>query len=550
MGRFFDEAPDRVRIAGAVFGGRYRIVRPLGEGGMSAVFLADDLKLPGKRWAVKRTREQGISELSAAREAAVLMKLSHPYLPHVVDFFPPDEEGYSHLVMEYIDGETLQQLFERHGGTVPLPSLLRYAIQLCELLQYMHELDSGPVIFRDIKPSNIMIDSRDHVRLIDFGIARKATPGRPADTVALGTIGFAAPELLERGSSDYRSDLYSLGATLYYLLGGGRTYQAVREPLALSDGARERMTAELVARLLDDDPDRRPPSAAAVRSMLELCLQAEKPKGRGAAVNVPAPLRDARRMRFVVGGLYAGAGATFAAVAIAALLSEMGISNAVVEHPRVRPDLFGMLDGERNAPANYDYWLSRHDKNAASWHAGHTEWVALDPRRPDAEAAGSLEQRLYRLRAAVTIVDIGDRWLEADISELLEEADVIVAVADPVPSRWMTPAAQQHAGTLLSWHEAGRSVDFIANKAVAFEGYKAWLASFPLKPAAIVPNVPFEEIVRSMWKGEPAPHRPAVKPVLQKALGDWLGKTVGTAARSGYGYAGKNWLGKIFSARS
>ncbi|GAA3404596.1 serine/threonine protein kinase [Paenibacillus hodogayensis] len=551
MNRFFDEAPDLVRIVGTVFGGRYRIVRPLGEGGMSTVFLADDLKLPGKRWAVKRTREQGISELSAAREAAVLMKLSHPYLPHVVDFFPPDEEGFSHLVMEYIEGSTLQQLFDSHGGTLPPKAVIRYAMQLCELLQYMHELDSGPVIFRDIKPSNIMIDARDHVRLIDFGIARRQTPGRAADTVALGTIGFAAPELLEHGSSDYRSDLYSLGATLYYLLSEGRTYHAIRKPLELAGGERERLLGELVGKLLDNDPMQRPPSASAVRSMLEQCLESERGRAADSAANSQAPLYSGRRLRIVVGGLYAGAGATFTAVALAVLLGDAGIANAVVEHPGVRPDLFGMLDGDRNAPARYDYWSARHDAGEASWTSRHTEWVALDPRQPPpAVSPGNMEQRLYRIQAAVTIIDIGDRWLEPDVAELLDEADILVAVADPVPSRWMLPSARGCADLLQRLHEAGRHVAFIANKSASFQGSKEWLGSFPLKPAAVIPSIPFEEIVRSLWKGEPVQQQPGVKPQLHKALGPWLGKTAAQARQSRNGASGKGWLGKIFSLRS
>ncbi|MEF3301621.1 serine/threonine protein kinase [Paenibacillus sp. GYB003] len=552
MDRFFDESHSLGRFAGTVFGGRYRIVRPLGEGGMSAVFLADDLKLPGKKWAVKRTREYGISELSASREAAVLMKLSHPYLPHVVDFFPPDEEGYSHLVMEYIDGVTLQQLFERNGGTVPLHSLIRYAMQLCELLQYLHELDSGPVIFRDIKPSNIMIDAQEHVRLIDFGIARKQSPGREADTVPLGTIGFAAPELLKRGYSDCRSDLYSLGATLYYLLSEGRTYGAVRKPLAATGSAAESTVAELVNRLLEDDPQRRPASASDVRAALEHCLDSDKNRTHASAVNSRAPLREVRRMRIVVGGLYAGAGATFAAVSIAALLDAAGIANAVVEHPHARPDLYGLLDGERNAPANYDYWSARQDDGRTQWRTGRTEWVALRPDRPDPPPHSplALEQRLYRLNAAVSIVDIGDRWLDPGVSELLDASDLLVAVADPMPSRWMLSTTSKNVEALLIRHETAHNVHFIANKSASFAGQHDWLASFPIKPSAVVPVVPYEEIVRSAWKGEPVQRQPAVRALLQKSLGTWLGECVAAELHGGSGRFGKRWLGKFFSVRS
>lgn len=550
MNRFFHDAADPVRINGTVFGGRYRMLRPLGEGGMSTVYLAEDLKLPGKKWAVKRTRESGISELSAAREAAVLMKLSHPYLPHVVDFFPPDEEGYSHLVMEYIDGVTLQQLHERSDGPLPTAALIRYAIQLCELLQYLHEMESGPIIFRDIKPSNIMIDPRDHVRLIDFGIARRQTAERPNDTVALGTVGFAAPELLEEGVSDYRSDLYSLGATLYYLLSGGRFYQVWREPLAIAGGESERQLSELIGRLLEENPENRPESAAQVKELLEQCLESGKirvgqPTGAGFV-----PTHEMRRMRIIVGGLYAGAGSTFVAAAIAGVLSDAGVANAVVEHPRVRAELYGLLDGERHAPDGYDAWSGRTEWPSESWRTGRTEWIVHRPEQSGRLSGTALEQRLYKVNASITIVDIGEYWLEPDVAELLDDADVLVAVADPNPSRWMLPDVSKCAQMLMRRRESGRNVHFAANKAVAFKGNREWLDSFPEQPSMVIPCISYEEIVRAAWKGEPVQQQPAVKPVLHKALAAWIGQAIVPLREPGNGWFSSGWLGKFFTARS
>lgn len=535
---------------GTVYGGRYKIVRPLGEGGMSAVYLADDLRLPGKQWAVKRTQLPGLSGLTAAHEAAILMKLDHPYLPHVVDYFPPDEQGFSHLVMEYVDGVTLQQLFEQSGGKIQVSSLIRYGMQLCELLQYMHELESGPVIFRDIKPSNIMIDTADHVRLIDFGIARKETPERIADTVPLGTIGFAAPELLESGRTDYRSDLYSLGATFYYLLSGGRMYNTVRKPLALAGGERERMLAELVDRLLDDSPVLRPASASEVRSLLERCsdpdayrAHANTNEGRSGGSLFPI-----KRVRIAVGGLYPGAGATFVAIALASLLSDRGVTNAVVEHPGIRPELYGLLDGERNSPADYLYHSGKAPAVRERWTSGRTEWVPLAPAGYNTVITdGSIVQKIFKIDAHVTLIDIGDRWLDPDVARLLDELDVIVAVADPNPARWTSPSTRLIADSLMRRHAAGRSVHFMANKAVSFAGGKEWLSSFPLRPSAVVPNVPFEEIVRSSWKGKLPQESPNVMPVMHKALSAWISKSLKVDEHNDNG---KGWIGKLFSIRS
>ncbi|MEF3311006.1 serine/threonine-protein kinase [Paenibacillus sp. GYB004] len=531
--------------AGTVYGGRYKIIRPLGEGGMSAVYLADDLRLPGKLWAVKRTQLTGISGLTAAHEAAILMKLDHPYLPHVVDYFPPDELGFSHLVMEYVEGITLQQQFERNGGHIPAASLIRYGIQLCELLQYMHELESGPVIFRDIKPSNIMIDTADHVRLIDFGIARKHSPDRPADTVPLGTIGFAAPELIESGRTDYRSDLYSLGATFYYLLSGGRMYHTARKPLALAGGERERLLTELVDRLLDDSPVLRPASASEVKSLLQRCSDPDAYRSDAIDGRAAGGLFPVKRVRVAVGGLYSGAGATFVALALASLLSERGVTNAVVEHPGVRPELYGLLDGERNAPADYLGHAGRASAGRERWTTGLTEWVPLAPAGHAAlPEEGTIVQRIYKIDAQVTLIDIGDRWLDHDVVKLLDEADAIVAVADPSPSRWTSPSARTIADSLMRRHAAGRSVHFMANKAVPFGGAKEWLSSFPLRPSAVIPYVPFEEIVKSSWKGKLPQENPNVMPLLHKALSAWLSKSLKVDRQSD---SGKGWLGKLFS---
>lgn len=531
---------------GGIIGGRYRIVGRLGEGGMSTVFLAEDLKLPGKKWAVKRIRPLGVSGISAAHEAEVLLKLDHPYLPHVVDFFPPDEAGFSHLVMEYVDGITLQKLFEREGGRLPVRSVVRYGIQLCELLEYLHGLEEGPVVYRDIKPANIMIDAQDHVRLIDFGIARRPAPERSAaDTVPLGTIGFAAPELLAHGRSDRRSDLYSLGAVFYYLLSGGRVYSAVRQPLALA-GAGGRSLAELVSRLLDDRPERRPESAAEVRAALAACLEADRPAGTGGDRAAGNGFAAGRRLRIVVGGLYAGAGATFTAIAIAKRLAAAGIGCAVMEHPAARPDLFGLLDGERRAPAGYEY--GRAGRPGEEWRDGLIEWIA---RRPGEEAATPAEHRLLRIEAPVALLDVGDGWLLDDVPAVLELADAVVVAADPNPVRWSLPSARRAAELLMRRKEAGCPVYFVANRAVPFDGYRQWLDSFPDKPAAIVPQLPYELSVRALWQGRLVHDDPVVRETLRDALDGWLKAAIGLQVQDAPKRhpAGKGWLGKIFASR-
>ena len=206
---------------GSVLEGRYSIQRVLGSGGMGAVYLANDTRLP-RQWAIKEMGEnfedeeqRKLAEESLNAEAAILSSLTHANLPRIVDFFP--SQGRHYLVMDYIEGESLDQILRR--GPLPLDKALDLGRQLATVLAYLHS-QAKPVIFRDLKPGNIMMTPDGHAKLIDFGIARHLRPGASTDTRALGTPGYAAPEQYGRGQSDARTDIYALGATLHHALSG------------------------------------------------------------------------------------------------------------------------------------------------------------------------------------------------------------------------------------------------------------------------------------------------------------------------------------------
>ena len=206
-----------------LLGGRYTIVRKLGKGGMGAVYLVADGRLVGKMWAVKEMSDAALldpvvrqSAVQAfQREATLLAALNHANLTKVVDYF--EEQGKHFLVMDYVEGETLAEKLD--GCSVPFSEkdVMGWAEQLCDVLNYLHE-QNPPIIFRDLKPGNIMVDKQGKVKLIDFGVARNFKPGVNKDTVSLGTPGYAAPEQYGKGQSDVRSDVYALGATLHHLL--------------------------------------------------------------------------------------------------------------------------------------------------------------------------------------------------------------------------------------------------------------------------------------------------------------------------------------------
>ncbi|HEX6780015.1 MAG TPA: protein kinase [Ktedonobacterales bacterium] len=204
--------------------GRYRLVRQLGVGGFGAVYQAEDTALGHRLVALKEMSPRGLSPQEAQeatdafqREALLLAGFSHPSLPRIYERF--EEEGRWYLVMDFIEGETLEVYLDKQGGKLPVKEALALALQLSEVLGYLHSRQP-PIIFRDLKPSNIMRTPDGQVLLIDFGIARFFKPGQNKDTIAFGSPGYAAPEQYGKAQTTPRSDIFSLGAVLHQMLTG------------------------------------------------------------------------------------------------------------------------------------------------------------------------------------------------------------------------------------------------------------------------------------------------------------------------------------------
>jgi serine/threonine protein kinase len=210
-------------VAGVLLGNRYRIVHLIGKGGFGAVYKATDERFQSRRTiAIKEMSDGQLNPAEKAKaiqdfrnEAGLLVELSHPNLPMVSDFF--EDGGKVYLVMEFIEGKTLETIKQESGGKLDTTLVMGWALQLCEVLHYLHTRPQ-PIIFRDMKPSNVMVTADGRIKLIDFGIARIFKAAGTKDTTLLGSHGYAPLEQYGRGQSDARSDIYALGATLYELL--------------------------------------------------------------------------------------------------------------------------------------------------------------------------------------------------------------------------------------------------------------------------------------------------------------------------------------------
>ena len=207
---------------GEVIDGKYKILKEIGRGGMSIVYLAIDIRL-NKQWAVKEIKKKDNSSdnrifmQSLMSEANLMKKLDHPNLPRIVDIIGTGQTIY--IVMDYIDGEPLDKIL-REKGAQPQEAVIAWGISLAEVLDYLHTRQPA-IIYRDMKPANIMLKPDGTVRLYDFGIAREYKKENYNDTVSLGTKGYAAPEQFGgMGQTDSRTDVYGLGVTLYHLVTG------------------------------------------------------------------------------------------------------------------------------------------------------------------------------------------------------------------------------------------------------------------------------------------------------------------------------------------
>ncbi len=271
--------------SGEVLQGRYMILGSLGVGGFSSVYRARDLRFPSvtRLCAVKEmvisTDDPEMRQLtikSFEREAGMLATLNHPAIPDIYDYFTDGNRSY--LVLEFVPGQNLQQWLDETDEYLDEQKALDWALQVCDALAYLHSQKPQPVIFRDLKPSNIMLDPYNHIRLIDFGIAKLFEANEDKGTM-IGTAGYTPPEQY-RGEATPAVDVYGLGATLHHLL----TRQDPRQetpftfserPIRAANPAISRAFEAIIMRCLAYDPKDRFPDAMALREALLVLSQSD-----------------------------------------------------------------------------------------------------------------------------------------------------------------------------------------------------------------------------------------------------------------------------------
>ena len=278
---------------------RYLILGVLGSGGMSSVYKGRDLHFPNvtKLAAVKEmvnlASDPTMYEMvirNFEREADLLATLSHPAIPRIYDYFTQDSSSY--VVMEFIEGDDLEAVLRKRDEFLPEEQVITWAIELCDVLDYLHNHKPKPVIFRDMKPSNVMVDHHNHIRLIDFGIARLFQPGQKGTMI--GTEGYSPPEQY-RGEASPQGDIYALGATLHHLL--TQKDPRAEAPFSFADRPIREINSSISTELesvingaLAYEPSERFPTASAMKQAL---LAAAKKTGVLSGAATAAILRPA-----------------------------------------------------------------------------------------------------------------------------------------------------------------------------------------------------------------------------------------------------------------
>ncbi|HBN11642.1 MAG TPA: serine/threonine protein kinase [Ruminococcus sp.] len=252
---------------GEVINGIYEIISVIDKGGMSVVYLAMNRRA-NKQWAIKEVRKTGDKKLDVVRqnlivEIDMLKKLNHPNLPSIIDVIDKDDTFL--IVMDYIQGNSLQKVLKNEGAQ-PQERVVRWGIQICDVLQYLHS-QNPPIIYRDMKPANVMLKPDGNITVIDFGTAREFKIDSTEDTTCLGTKGYAAPEQY-RGSkhhqTDERTDIYNLGVTLYHLLTNKHPNEPpyVLKPITEWNSNLSTGLEKIIIKCTREDPDERYQSCA------------------------------------------------------------------------------------------------------------------------------------------------------------------------------------------------------------------------------------------------------------------------------------------------
>lgn len=493
---------------GTVIQERYSVAEYVAEGGMGQLYKVRDLRLEGMIRAMKVLKpellEQTRFSTERESEAKLLTLLQHQGLPMIYDHFHANEQFNEIIVMEWIEGQQLEQFCIEQKSPLCYELILSMSIELIEAIQYLHE-QSPAIIHRDIKPTNIMICRNGHIKLIDFGISKRHRTNRMQPTVALGTPGFAAPEQMKGIPTDERSDLYSFGCILYFLCTKGKQlanqydlqqieYIVKRElahiPIALR---------HLILHCLQPDPQYRIVQASQVKTqLLQLTSQHSSLHD---TYSVKQPLYNAYRSKSIaIFSLHPQAGATTIAMLLAQhyalhervkLIEFCGPSACLESIPIVQKRL-----AESNlATKEIDPYYKEVTIDLIEHHMFHS---SMDTNSSD--ATDSFIRRISKDSSAdVQVIDFSSGWSAELVEQIREQLSYVVLVCDPsiIVSNERNFRNIQRLLAILEKYNI--SYTWINNKDCHFSGRKAWNLLNNGREVYSIAMLSTENVYSEMW---------------------------------------------------
>ncbi len=464
--------PSQESAQDTLLNGRYRLLTQVGAGGFGGVYRAIDTAEAPRIVAVKEISLRGLSaqEVIEAtdgfhREMRLLSDLRHPHLPRIRDSFTDPEHWY--LVMDFIEGKSLEEYLKRRAGAgLPLEDALAISLQLCTVLNYLHTREPA-IIFRDLKPSNVMHTSEGHIYLIDFGIARHFTPGKLKDTAPFGSPGYAAPEQYGRTQTTPQADIYSLGALLHQMLTGKDPAESPFRfsPLPIADSTELAELDTLIQRMVATEPAERPATIAEVQEVLRRLADALRarrllsyldgapptPKWSGTP---PAP---APRSRVTRRGVITTA---ISLAGVVASVAGVGAICSFLSHPR--------FSGTGPVYAPSPGIPQRH-----LIYRGHKGAITALSWSPDGTmvASGSADKTVQVWRASDGVL-LYTLLYDSPVSSLAWASDVANRIASGGSNDGAIPVWDAlHEHTYLTWHGDGRTL------ALDWQKHSPWIVS-------------------------------------------------------------------------
>lgn len=506
--------------SGEILDQKYRIVKLLGRGGSGYVYLAENIKI-GKKWAIKEIDCKKESRDYLYAEVEILKKLDHPSMPTVVDLI--EQGGFLYIVENYFEGVTLKQIIASQQFCSE-QNVIKWARQLCDILKYLHDFKPNAIIYRDMKPANVIIDKDNNAKLVDLGIAREYKTGQDGDTVYIGTRGYAAPEQYSGSNqTDARTDIYGLGATLYHALTGLNPAEPPYQMAPVTEVNKNvsKKLEKIINKCTKNDPTLRYQS---VDELLEELTNMNKDINRVQEPNNNVNRCMSSKLVFI-GSLSHRAGSSFVAANLAAMLASSGLSVSVIEFPINIPYFFDALFISKKTEIK-QFISCAHEvkkghpinKNQAFIDSG-VAWYILDPTKSpvyDWTLADTM-QLIYSVKQTqIILVDLSVNWTHSSIHPILSQADNLFVVVDPDPvlidrterieglvdmtDKLNVPVELKTMNLLTKLKaQTDCDIDFIINKYT--ECIDVDHLCLPIRPITKIPYFEPLEVYRSLWEG-------------------------------------------------